>query len=121
MERLSLFWIAWLIAEAISLQVAIAFLPADFSPLQPYHSAASFTESQPDHIDWRFKETSSVSQELNLQCARQSRQTRIPFRPIDPTSAPQPGGKRLQAALVPVSFSGRFFLPRKITPPSPED
>ena len=121
MQRLLLSWVVWLILEVLSLHTAVALLPAaSFLPQSPGPIPA-LTQSYPSPSDSLFTKTSSVSQALSLQCARQSKHVLALVRSLAPfPQAPERDG-RLRSVPVLVSLPFLFLFPRKLSPPSAED
>ena len=121
MQGLLLSWVVWLILEVLSLHTVVALLPAaSFLPQFPGPIPA-FTQSYPSPSDSLFTETSSVSQALSLQCARQSKHVLALVRSLAPfPQAPERDG-RLRSVPVLVSLPFLFLFPRKLSPPSAED
>jgi len=121
MQGLLLSWVVWLILEVLSLHTAVALLPvASFLPQSPGPIPA-LTQSYPSPSDSLFTKTSSVSQALSLQCARQSKHVLALVRSLAPfPQAPERDG-RLRSVPVLVSLPFLFLFPRKLSPPSAED
>jgi hypothetical protein len=121
MQRFLLPWVVWLMLEASLLNAAVAFLPADPGPPQSPNTTPTFTQSCPDSSNSLFKGTSSVSQELGLQCARQSKQVFALVRACTLFLQVQERDGHLRSAPAPVFSPALFFFPRKLSPPSAED
>jgi len=121
MQGLLLSWVVWLILEVLSLHTAVALLPAaSFLPQSPGPIPA-LTQYYPSPSDSLFTKTSSVSQALSLQCARQSKHVLALVRSLAPfPQAPERDG-RLRSVPVLVSLPFLFLFPRKLSPPSAED
>ena len=121
MQRLLLSWAVWLILAVLSLNTAVALLPAaSFFPQSP-DPIPTFSQSYPSPSDSLFTETSSVSQALSLQCARQSKQVLALVRSLAPCPQAQERDGCIRSVTVPVSLPFLFLLPRKLSPPSAED
>ena len=121
MQRLLLSWAVWLMLEVLSLHTAVVFLPAaSFLPQSP-DPVPAVTQSYPSPSDSLFTETSSVSQQLSLRCARQSKQVLVLVRSLDLFLVAQDRDGRLRSVPVPVSLPFLFLFPRKLSPPSAED
>lgn len=68
-----------------------------------------------------FQGTSSVSRELSLQCARQSKRVLSLICPFDLHSSAGEKAFQLQASTTRVCSPAPFSVPLKISPPSAED
>ena len=121
MRRLLLSLVSWLMLEAILLNTAAALLPADSCLPQSSHTSTTFAQSHQDCSDWLFKNTSSVSHELSLQCKRQSKRVLALVHFFTLFSQTQERDGHLRPALTPVFFPTLFFFPRKLSPPSATD
>lgn len=121
MQRLFLSWVAWLILEVLSLNIAAALLPVDSDVPQSSNAIPTFTRSYPDCNDRLFKETSSVSHELSLRCAWQSKRIHTLVHSFSRALHQQPGDSRLWSRPAPDPLPVRLFFPRKLPPPSATD
>ena len=107
--------------EAVLLNTAVAFLPAGSYLPQSLSDAPTLTQSHEDSSDGLFKQTSSVSVELSLQCARQSKRVLALVRAFTLFSQMQERDDHFWSALVPAFFPSLLFFPRKLSPPSAEN
>jgi hypothetical protein len=121
MQRLFHSWVIWLLLEAISLKLAAVSLPTGPCPSQSSPITPTFTHSYPVSSDEFFRETSSVSAEISLRSARQSKQASALIRPVLAFSHVQERGAHFRPAVGPVLSPAPFFFPRKLSPPSTED
>lgn len=121
MRCLLLSWVVWLTLGVTMLNTAAAFMPTDSFLPQSSDTAPAFNRSHSGIKDRFFKETSSVSQGLSLQCARQSKRALARVRSFYPFSRVQQKTIRLWSVAVPVSLPFVFFFPRKFSPSSAED
>jgi hypothetical protein len=120
MPRAFLWWAAWLILEAISLNRPLAALSRDAFFSRPPSLAPAWTQADPDTSDWTYAETVSSSQELSLRVSRQSKQALTLVHAYYLLPPRQHGGDRLGS--LPVSLSPPLFsFPRKLGPHPGED
>jgi hypothetical protein len=122
MQSLLLSWVVWLTLAAKLLNTGVAFLLADPCFPQSSSSVPVVAQSAPESHDSLFKETSSVPQELSLQCARQSKQIFVLAR----ARTPFPNAQERDGHLRPVPAevlppAALFFSPRKLSPPAEDE
>lgn len=121
MRRLLFSWVSWLLLEAILLNTAVALSPVHPRLSQAARTTTAFAQSSSDCSDGLFRNTSSVSRELSVQCERRGKQVfallyaRDFFSQVEGTDTP------FHSVLIPVFFSTLLFSPRKLFPPSATD
>jgi hypothetical protein len=114
--------VIWLILGAISLNAAVPLqaAPVAFAPSLPVSSAVMESYVAGDEVF--FQETSSVSREFGLQCARQSKQVLALAHSFGPYSRDREQALRLHTTVVTqVSSPVPVFFPRKVAPSSSDN
>jgi hypothetical protein len=121
MRCASLSRVIWLIVGAISLNAVVSLqaAPTALAPSLPVPSTVM--EASIDRDEIFFRETSSVSREFSLQCARQSKQVLALARSFGPSSPDHEKTFRLHPIVVQIFSLTQIFFPRKIAPPSSEN
>lgn len=113
--------VIWLILGAISLNAAVPLqaAPAALAHSLPVPSAVMESSVAGDEVF--FRETSSVSREFSLQCARQSRQVIALARSFGPSLLDREQVFRLHAVVAQVFSPTQVSFPRKVAPSSSEN
>jgi hypothetical protein len=122
MRRASFSRIIWLILGALSLNAVVslqAAVPATLARSLPVPSA--FIDSSIERDEIFFQETSSVSREFSLQCARQSKRVLTLARSFGRYSLEREKAFRFCTVVAQVFSPVQFFFPRKVAPPSNEN
>lgn len=100
----------------MALQAAVSLLSHP-APPQPSTAALALIRVASGHDKLLFTEPSSASQELNLRCARQSKQIVAATRTPDPARSAQKRDERYHVVLAPFSLGVRLSFPRNLSPP----
>jgi hypothetical protein len=121
MRCASLSRVIWLILGATSLNAVVSLqaAPTALAPSLPVPSTVM--EASVDREEIFFRETSSVSREFSLQCARQSKRVLTLARSFGPSSPDREKTFCLHAVVVQGFSPAPIFFPRKIAPPSSEN
>jgi hypothetical protein len=120
MRRASFSRAIWLILGAISLNavVSVQAVPVALAYSLPVSSASMESFIERDEIF--FRETSSVSREFSLQCARQSKRVLAATRSFSCSALDGEKTLRLHTMGAQVFCPAEIFFPRKVAPPSNE-
>ena len=121
MRCASLSRVIWLILGAISLNAVVSLQAAPVAFALSLPAPSTIMESSVDRDEIFFRETSSVSREFSLQCARQSKRVLTSARSFAPYSPDDEKTFCLHAVVVQVFSPTQIFFPRKIAPPSSEN
>ena len=121
MRCASLSRVIWLILGAISLNAVVSLKAAPAALALSLPVPSTVMESSVDRDEIFFRETSSISREFSLQCARQSKRVLTLARSFGPYSPDDEKTFCLHAVVVQVFSPTAIFFPRKIAPPSSEN
>jgi len=114
--------IGWLILEAILLNGAAAFLPEKPFLLRSSHVVPALVRAAVDSGEVLFKETSSVSQELSLQCRQEHRQSYASAPFVDSwLRVREKDDRRSFVQIQAAPLAPLFFFPRRLSSSSTED
>jgi hypothetical protein len=121
MRRLLSVWCVWSALGTIILKTLIVLILINFFPAKPHKIASLFTLTYPGVSQSLWEEPSTVSQELDRECAQQSKQALASASPCN--SCPPEGQRDSQFRFVPEPTSPpiRSFFPRKLPPSSTAD
>jgi len=120
MKRLFFPSIFWVLLEILLLNTVGAILsPGSFLP-QSSHAVPTFAQAHADDTDGLLKKSDSASQELSLQCKRQSQRT-LSFAYSSFLSSAQEQGEHRPSILSTPPIPVCFVFPRKLSPPSATD
>jgi hypothetical protein len=125
MRRLLLSWLVWLTLGVTCLNTTVAFMLAGLLLARFPDTVPTLTESHPGSADPSgdpfFKETPSVSQELSLQCARQSKRALARVGSLHLSAQERQPNLRPWSMAAAVSLPFVLFFPRQLSPPSATD
>jgi len=121
MRRLLSAWCMWSTLGVIVLKILIVPLLLNFFPAKPHKTASLFTLSYPGVSQSLWEEPSTVSQELDRECAQQSKQALASACLCNSCPPEKQRDGRFWSIPVPISLPLRSFFPRKLPPPSTAD
>lgn len=120
--RLLSTWCMWSTLGVIILKILIVPLLINFFPVKPHKRDSLFTLSSTSISQSFWEESPTVSQDLDRECAQQSKQeTALTHHLCSSSSPEEQRAERFWSARVPISFPVHAFLPRKLPPPSTVD
>jgi len=113
--------IIWSILGVLSLNASVTFQATPASLLHSALVPSSAIESPVNDTDVHYQQTSSVSRELSLRCARQSKQAMLLLCFSDFYPSARENAFRSRAVMVQGFSPVLIQFPRKVSPPASEN
>jgi len=121
MWRLLSGWCIWSALGAIVLKTLVSLLLVSFFPAMPHKRPSLFILSYPGISHSLWEEPSTVSRDLDRECAQQSKQASASASSCDSGLLGQQREGRFRSVPAPVPLPLRSFFPLKLPPPSTAD